>query len=224
MNTGDIWSIGKTLSEKGINVFMFDFRGCFKSEGKHSLMNSQEDIGSAITFLKSKLMIEKFNIDTTKIILGGYSYGGHMSMLYAIYHPEIKRVISISGGDLGIVADLFERNPDLKKGYLEFFQSIKKPKGPVDFLYKDPTEELMENREYFYILTKIDKLANADVLLIGGTDDSTVRLEEHMLPLYRALKKNKEQKIRFIIYQTDHSYKNVKKDLVNDVENWIKIR
>ena len=57
--TGDIWKIGKTLSQNGINVFMFDFRGCFKSEGKQGLMNSQQDISAALEFLNSKKMIRK---------------------------------------------------------------------------------------------------------------------------------------------------------------------
>ena len=30
MDSGDIWGIGETLSNNGINVFLFDFRGCHK--------------------------------------------------------------------------------------------------------------------------------------------------------------------------------------------------
>ncbi|MDO8548772.1 MAG: alpha/beta fold hydrolase [Ignavibacteria bacterium] len=222
MGRGDIWDIGSILSNNGINVFMFDFRGCFQSEGKQSLMNSQEDIEAAINFLSSKEIVSRYDIDTSNFILGGYSYGGHMSMLYAIYHLEIKRVISISGGDLGILAEIFKSNSDLRKSYSNFFQTLKKPEGLVDFQYADPIEELLENQEYFYILKKADKFAGTDVLLIGGKDDSTVSIEDYMLPLYRALEKNKEQNAKFIIYQTGHSYINVQENLIKDIENWIK--
>lgn len=222
MDTGDIWNIGKTLSENGINVFTFDFRGCFQSEGKQSLMNSQEDIDVAYNYLRSDEFIKKYKIDTSKIIPGGYSFGGHMSMLYAVYHPEIKRMLSISGGDLGIVYEQFKSKPDLRNAYSDFFESIKKPKGSVDFEYEDPTEELMENREYFDILKQSEKLANTDVLLTGGTDDITVSFEEYILPIYHALKKNKDQKVKFKVYQTNHSYKNVSQELLKDIINWIK--
>ena len=106
MESGDIWGIGETLSNNGINVFQFDFRGCHNSTGKQGLMNSQEDIEAALIFLNSTVIMNKYKLDPEKIIIGGYSYGGHMSMIYAINHPEIKRIISISGVDLGVFGDL----------------------------------------------------------------------------------------------------------------------
>jgi len=149
MDTGDIWGIGRILSNNGVNVLLFDFRGCHKSEGKQGSMNSQEDIGAALTFLNSDEIVKKYSIDTSKIILGGYSYGGHMTMLYLIHHPEIKRVLSILGGGLGIFCDLMKSNQDLRNGYSDFFQSIKKPKGPVNFEYEDPIQELINKQDYF---------------------------------------------------------------------------
>lgn len=166
MDSGDIWSIGKTLSNNGINIFQFDFRGCHNSEGKQGLVNSQEDIEAALDFLKSNEMKEKYDIDASKIILGGYSYGGRMSMIYAINHQEIKRVISISGGDLGVFGDLVKSNPNLRKGYSDFFQTIKKPDGAVDFEFDDPIQELIDNQEYFYILKQVDSLSNVDVFFV----------------------------------------------------------
>jgi dipeptidyl aminopeptidase/acylaminoacyl peptidase len=194
--TGDIWNIGKTLAQNGINVFMFDFRGCFKSEGKQGLMNSQQDISAALAFLNTKKIIKNYNIDTSNIILGGYSYGGHMSMLYAVYNSKVNKVLNISGGDLGILGDEFE--------------------------YDKPINELMENQNYFYILKHIQELANTDVFMTGGLDDQTVSLEKMVLPLYRALKKNKNKEVECNVYQTDHSYSNVRSKLLDDIINWIK--
>lgn len=222
MDSGDIWNIGQTLSNKGISVFQFDFRGCHKSAGKQGLMNSQEDIRAALSFLNSTQMMEKYNIDPENIIVGGYSYGGHMSMLYAINHPEIKRVISISGGDLGIFGDLIKSNPDLRKGYSDFFHSIKKPNGPVEFEFEDPIQELIDNQEYFYILKKVNNLSRVDIFMTGGLDDNVVKMEDYILPLYRALKKNKSVNIECNVYQSGHSYKGVSEKLLTDIENWIK--
>jgi predicted esterase len=220
--TGDIWNIGKTLAQNGINVFMFDFRGCFKSEGKQGLMNSQQDISAALAFLNTKKIIKNYNIDTSNIILGGYSYGGHMSMLYAVYNSKVNKVLNISGGDLGILGDILKVDTNLFNGYSDFFQSIKKPEGPVEFEYDKPINELMENQNYFYILKHIQELANTDVFMTGGLDDQTVSLEKMVLPLYRALKKNKNKEVECNVYQTDHSYSNVRSKLLDDIINWIK--
>lgn len=219
---GDIWEIGKVLSQNGINVFSFDFRGCFNSEGRQGLLNSQEDIQSALSFLKSREMIDKYNIDTTKITIGGYSFGGHMSLLYAIYHPEVKSVISVSGGDLGIFADLVKENEKLKKGYADFFNSIKKPSGPVSFVFDNPLEELLQNQDYFHILNQIENLSNINLLLTGGIDDSVVDLENYVLPLYRKIKKNKSVNVKCLVYETGHSYKNVSDILIQDIIKWLK--
>jgi dipeptidyl aminopeptidase/acylaminoacyl peptidase len=220
--TGDIWNIGKTLAQNGINVFMFDFRGCFRSDGKQGLMNSQQDISTVLEFLTSKKMIRKYNIDTSNIIMGGYSYGGHMSMLYVVYHSKINRVISISGGDLGILGDLLKADTNLFHGYYGFFRSIKKPGGPVEFEYDKPINELLENQDYFYILKHTQELANTDVFMTGGLDDQTVSLEKMILPIYRALKKINNRKVKCNVYQTDHSYSNVRSKLLDDIINWIK--
>ncbi|HOO08759.1 MAG TPA: alpha/beta fold hydrolase [Cyclobacteriaceae bacterium] len=222
METGDIWEIGQTLSRRNINVFLFDFRGCHRSEGKQGLMNSQEDISEALAFIGSGEISKKYHIDNTNIILGGYSYGGHMSLLYAIHHPEIKRIISVSGGDLGILGDLIRKNPNLRKNYTDFFHSIKKPNGPVDFEYEDPIQELLENQEYFYILKQTGKLNNVDILLTGGLDDNVVSMEDYGLPQYRNLRKNKSLQIEFKVYQSGHSYYESKGQLLSDIENWIK--
>jgi pimeloyl-ACP methyl ester carboxylesterase len=221
MATGDLWGIGKTLSSQGINVFMFDFRGCFRSEGRQGLINSQEDIGAALAFLSSDVTAGKYRIDRSGIVVGGYSYGGHMSMVYAIHHPEIKRIISISGGDLGILAKSARTDPDVRKGYSDFFASIRRPKGPVDFAYQDPFEELLENQGFFSILDQAEELSDRDILMTGGLDDEVVSMETHLLPLYRKLKKDNGQRIRFIVYQTDHSYRNVSDRLIQDVSAWI---
>lgn len=218
----DIWNIGSTLAANGINLFAFDFRGCFDSEGEQGLINSQKDIEAAILFIKSKEMMTKYEIDTTNIIVGGYSYGGHMSLLYAVNHPQIKRVISVSGGDLGIFADIVKSNEKLKKGYSDFFQSIKKPNGPVEFAYENPIDELLQNQEYFYILHQINKLSGIDILMTGGLDDSVVDMEHYILPLYRELKKIKSVSLKTLIYQTNHSYKNVRDVLLDDIISWIR--
>jgi pimeloyl-ACP methyl ester carboxylesterase len=201
--TGDIWGLGKALSARGINVFMFDFRGCFESEGKQGLMNSQEDIEAALRFLGSDEMAGKYRVDPSRIVVGGYSYGGHMSMLYAAHHPEVPRVMSISGGDLGALARIIRTDPDVRKGYADIFQSLRKPRGPVEFEYEHPLDELLDNEAFFSIRTQAAKLSGTDILMTGGLDDQVVSMEDHLLPLYRALERNRGQKLRFIVYQAD---------------------
>ena len=98
---GDVFGIGQKLTEIGINTLTFNYSGTHKSEGEINFDNSQKDIGAAYDFIHRSENITQFKIDTTRIILGGYSYGGGMAFTYAANHPEIKEVFSIVGNDHG---------------------------------------------------------------------------------------------------------------------------
>ncbi|PIU44496.1 MAG: hypothetical protein COS95_08695 [Ignavibacteriales bacterium CG07_land_8_20_14_0_80_59_12] len=68
------------------------------------------------------------------------------------------------------------------------------------------------------------QLVTRDILLIGGWDDSNVTVENHLLPLYRVLKKAGATKIRFITFQTDHSFRNVREELATELIRWIQCK
>lgn len=72
--------IGKQLSLSGINAVTFNYSGTLKSEGKTNHQNSESDIAAAYKFIHSPGNIRMFKIDTSRIILGGWSYGGGMAM------------------------------------------------------------------------------------------------------------------------------------------------
>jgi len=49
---GDPLGLGNKLSSLGINVFVFNYRGTWSSEGEFSFDSSIEDISTALNFLK----------------------------------------------------------------------------------------------------------------------------------------------------------------------------
>ncbi len=114
---GDLFGLGKKLSPLGINVLVFNFQGTWSSEGEFSFDSSMEDVGTAINFLRNKDNIERFNIDTSNIVVAGYSYGGAMALTGAIYNSEIKRIISIAGADESV----FGRKIKADEGFRIFF-------------------------------------------------------------------------------------------------------
>ena len=59
-------------------------------------------------------------------------------------------------------------------------------------------------------------------LLIGGLDDMNVSLEEHLLPLYRALQKNDPRSVQFEIVRDDHSFSQVREELRGIMDHWIR--
>ena len=114
-NETDVLGIGKILSEVGYNTLTFNYSGTYHSEGEFNFDNSQKDVEAAFNFINQPENITKFKIDTTRIILGGYSFGGGMALTYAANHPEIKEVFSIAGNDHCAAIREYELNAERKK-------------------------------------------------------------------------------------------------------------
>jgi dipeptidyl aminopeptidase/acylaminoacyl peptidase len=217
----DVLGLGQKVTSSGINAFTFNYRGTHKSEGEFNLENTIEDIQSAFEYLNKEEIVRKFEIDTLNIILCGDSYGGGMSLTFAANHPEIRRIVSIAGTDHGEFIREYLRNESMAKMINDMFDRLKAPEGPVRFEGHKALQELIDNANLYDLRLSAYKLADREILLIGGWDDVNVNIENHLLPLYRALKKDNAQNVEFIVYHTDHSFANVRDKLAEDIIKWI---
>jgi len=220
---GDLFGLGKQLSESGINVLVFNFQGLWSSEGEFSFDSSMENIGDAIHFLKKKDNVERFHIDISNIVVAGYSYGGAMALTGALYNSEIKRIISIAGADESV----FGRKLKVDEGFRTFFEGMLKkleyPNGPLKCDTEAHSKLFLSNIDRYDQIKHADSLKNREILLLGGWKDKSVVLEEHILPLYRKLQELKAENVKIQVFDTNHSFKNVRDELTNTIENWIKL-
>ena len=227
-NESDVLGIGVRLAQSKINALTFNYSGTYKSEGKISWDNMQSDIHAALKFLKQTTNINLYNIDTSKIYLGGWCSGGGMALTYAAYHPDIKVVFSIAPSDQTEFMKLYLSNPDIKKNTDKSFGDITYPKGHLRFDQGATPMEVAETGinqiNPIYDLKKCAPLlATKDILLIGGWDDRQTTMEVFILPLYRALQSAGSKSIRLMAFQDDHYFQKSRSELANEVINWIKL-
>jgi len=221
---GDIFGLGMKLSSSGINVLIFNFQGTHSSEGTSSFENAMEDVGTAYIFLKKKENIERFNIDTSNIVTGGWSYGGAMALTAAIYNPDIKRIISIAGADESVFAQRFKSDSAYYKmfhkmmGELIYPKGSIKLKGDIDSVF----EKWISNQDNYDQVKHADALKDRDILLLGGWQDHNIVLEEHILPLYRKLQELNAEYVKIQVFDTNHGFGNVRGELAETIEKWIK--
>ncbi len=226
-NETDVLGVGKILSESGINTMTFNYSGTFKSQGMTSLENSLLDIKAAFDFLNNSENIKKFKIDTTSIILGGYSYGGGMALTYSIKHPGIKNVFSIAGVDWGEYYLEYIRNPEFKKTtdgsmakMASMTEQIRFEKGAMP---DEITHGGIIHLDSAYFLQKRSQmLAPKDILIICGWDDPMATIDKYILPLYRALKKDKAQNVQINAFQDGHNFSKSRAELAMVIIKWIK--
>jgi pimeloyl-ACP methyl ester carboxylesterase len=221
-NEEDVLGLGERMSQFGINVLTFNYRGTHQSEGAYGLQSTLEDISAAIEYLHQDAAIRRFQIDTGNLILGGYSYGGGMALVYAASHPEIERIFSIAAMDQGEFAREYKRDLAFAEMMDAIFEELKSPIGPIHFADKAAIEELMQNPVPYDLRLKATILANRRILLIGGWDDPNVSIEHHVLPLYRALVDANAQKVQIAVFQDDHTFERSREEIAAMVIRWVK--
>jgi alpha/beta superfamily hydrolase len=106
-----VLGLAGSLSQRGINVLFFNYRGTYRSEGTYTLAGAVEDIGAAMEYLRRESVVRRFQVEPSRIMLGGYSTGGGLSLIYAAAHPEIRRVFSTAGANYGELLREYRRDP-----------------------------------------------------------------------------------------------------------------
>lgn len=220
-NPVDVLGLGDKLAHAGINALTFSYTGTYESEGIAGIDYVFTDIAAAYEFLHQPFVVDRFKIDTANIILGGWCFGGGLSLAYTANHPEIKRIFSIAGNDHGQFARDYLNNREFAEMADTMFDRMKAPRGPVNFEGKGVLKRLADNPTPYDLRIAAPRLATRDILLIGGWDDAQVTIDNYLLPFYRALKQAGAKKIRFVAFQTDHYFLNVRDELASELIQWI---
>lgn len=217
----DVLGLAQAAPRVGWNALVFTFRGFWESEGRYSLKNSLEDVFSALNFLRSAGTVKKWGVDVDHIALSGYSFGSAMALTAAANDTSIKYAIGIALVDMGWLARQIEKSDEFKAKMITMLD--KQFEGPI----KGPTgmeavEELLENADKFDLVNNAKALSTKSLLIIGGWKDQQSTLEGNILPFIRALQSHGSEKATKVIFDTDHSFKGKRTELVNTVINWLK--
>lgn len=220
-NPRDVLGLGERFAECGYNVATFNYSGTQGSEGLSSFQDAQLDIEAVHEWLTSS---DDLEIDPDRLVLGGWSYGGGMALTYAANHPKITYVFSISGTDHGEFMREYGRDPDYRRMVDGIFDQMAQP-GSDWRLAPGATP-----REAYEAGTPLDaydfqmlapRLTDRDVLMIGAWDDHNVKIDTHVLPLYRMLERAGAGDASIAAFQDDHSYSKVRDELAELIVAWM---
>ena len=92
------WS-SKQFADWGYVCMRFDFCGCGESEGEKGLVRPDIQIGDALTAFA--WMAARNDVDPTRILMLGTSYGASVAVCAAAREPKIAAVIAQGGWGIG---------------------------------------------------------------------------------------------------------------------------
>jgi len=223
-NDNNPLGLAEILNKNEINILVFNYQGTFNSEGLFNFNNCWNDIGVALDFLKQKRNIHQFSIDTSRIIVCGYSVGGSLALTAAVHNPEINNIIAIAGGnDQSIYLKRMAVNQAYRNEFEIRFVSLYSPRGPIkgDSTYLHHYfDTIIPEVDNYDLIKNADKLKNRSILFITGWLDNEIPMEEYIIPVYRQLKTMNAENVYIKAFETDHYFSNVMDELINSITEW----
>jgi len=224
---GDVLGIGSELAEAGFNAMTFNFAGSYQSQGESSWPNAQSDIQAAFDFARRPENAAKYGIDTARIVLGGWCFGGGMALGYTAGHPEVKAVFSIAGNDHGEFLREYARNPQFQKLVDDMVASWTiPPLGTRLAMGSRPGEIVAAGLDkldpIFDLRASAPRLADREILVVGGWNDRQVTIDQYILPFYRALEKAGAKRVTIRVFQDGHDFKGNREPLARTIVDWLK--
>jgi len=215
--------LAEKLNAAGIKILVFNYQGSFSSEGNFNNENSIQDIVVAMSFLKQEKTIQQFEIDTSNIVLCGYSFGSASSLTAALYHPEIRKIISIGSYDYSVHIKKMKSDSAYRDTFEKRISGSFSPNGPINLdleSFHHYNDSLILNVDYYDLVKNAEKIMDREILFIAGWFDNMALIEEHLLPLYRQLKKLKSEKVSIKVFDANHGFSNVKDDMIKVIVDW----
>lgn len=202
--------LARTLQEKGIAVFRFDFEGCGDSEGNFEEMTIEkeaQDLNSAL-----KTVLKEGNFDSSKIALIGDSLGAVVVSLFIKKSklPVRTMVFWAQAFNQRELFPIWHAKKEIKiwrkQGYL-----IKGDKKlGIDYLSEN------KDKDYSFLLSEISEIP---ILLIHGKKDKDVPLRFSM----KLVRKYKNLTLK-ILAGADHKFADFisRKELAKLTTQWLK--
>jgi dienelactone hydrolase len=221
-NNTDVLGLGERLMKDGFNALAFNYRGTWGSEGLFTIANSLDDVISAICYVKSSIAVREFNVDPSNIAVIGWSYGGGMALLGSLTDPTARRAVYIAGGNLSEVGRMMQQSDEFKQAILRMVDQGISDSGFNSLRAEELFAEVFADMNKYDLVKHADALSYKDILIIGGWRDRENTIEHHILPLYRALQSHGAKQVQIEIFDTDHSFANVRSQLADIIVSWLK--
>ena len=167
------------LCKEGFCVLSYDHTGCAASEGEHirGLSGSLADLDACISYIK-----KDGKLKGRELYVVGHSWGAFSTMNIVSYHPEVKKIVAMSG-----FISLKTMHKQLLRGPLALWR-----RTVFDL-------ESRINSDYASA-NALESLKNTDakVLLVYSKDDKTVSEKHHYRALQKALANRENVEILFV--------------------------
>jgi len=192
------------LTDRGIAVFRFDYRGCGDSEGELLTATPDKHVEDAAVCLK--YMEGQPAIDNSRIGIFGRSFGGPIAVIAASRFPHVKSLV--------LWCPMFNGKQWIDQWHLVLTKAVDK-EAKAEMMRINGQQMSGEFFKHFFridLTEDMAKLNHVPFLHIQGESDTRINLEH--AHAFERCRKQAEAESRFIrLPNTDHDFSHYKEKL-----------
>ncbi|HEX8849758.1 MAG TPA: alpha/beta fold hydrolase [Gemmatimonadaceae bacterium] len=207
--------LAQAMRRAGMNVLFFDYRGSWGSGGEFSFANAQEDVATAVRWLRSPELVKRYHVDPARIALVGHSMGAWLALHGAIADSGVRCAAAIELADMTRHMKAARRDSSALREMMGYDDWLTQPGGA---LHADPRAleaSLDANADRWDLTTRARELAPRTLLLLDN-DHNT----DHV-PLLAALGAAGAKHVTAEVWTTDHSFSDRRIALARRVVEWL---
>ncbi len=211
------------LTADGVNVFRFNYRGLWGNGGDFTLTNAVGDAASALDFLSTSENIERFQIDTSRVTLLGYSFGSTTALVTSFSDNRIRDVIGLGVCDHSHFGrEFLNPHSEIRQFLEQTIEALFGENGVIDQKPAIFVDDLVENIYGFGLPEHAETLSNNRLLFVVGVNDMVCPVEDHVFPLFRALEESGHPDMTVKFLFEGHGFSNLPRaDLYQHYSDWI---
>jgi len=158
--------LAQSLRRAGYNVLFFHYRGAWGSQGDYTIEGQAGDVMAVLDYVSQEA--QALRVDTSRISVVGHSMGGFTALRAGAAHKELRCVV-------GLAAANFEQDTGMDdKDKLEFAAYTDQLFMLNHYSGAKALAEIGANAAAFDVRNLADSFAGRPVLLITGTEDTSV--------------------------------------------------
>jgi hypothetical protein len=190
--------------------------------GVFDLETAIDDVGCVLDHLTSDDAAAHLGVAPTHVHLVGFAFGAAVGLIRAREDERVAGVAALSPCDHGLFADVLQDPHAPSRPIVDsMLEQLFGEKGAVE---QDPDifrEDLLAGAERYRFTTKPSDLLGARLLLLAGQDDLVCRIEDHVLPLYRELRRLGHGDLELAVLPADHGLAAAREGLYERIAEWV---
>jgi pimeloyl-ACP methyl ester carboxylesterase len=201
--------LAQAVRRAGWNAITFNYRGSWGSPGNFRFAQNLEDADAVLAYLRDPATVRALGIDTTRLVIGGHSMGGWVTVLTAAHQHGLRGAVLISAADMAYMRGLpRDKVVAFMATDMETLAGTS-PERMADELLAHPTD--------WAFPAAYDGLAHVPLLVITSNDGLAQRNDE----LVAAVRARGNAHVSTVHLPTDHSYSDQRIALESAVIRWL---